>query len=84
MFEAVQEPDLDWVMLDSTVVRPVAKRPVAKRPVAEKNRVGDEALGRSRGGLTTRIHSVVDALGNPLRVVFGPGQQADCRPARGR
>ena len=22
---------------------------------------------------------MVDALGNPLRVVLGPGQQADCR-----
>ena len=71
LFEAVQEPDVDWVMLDSTVVRAHAQR-VAQR-------VGDEALGRSRGGLTTKIHAVVDALGNPLRVVLGPGQQADCR-----
>jgi putative transposase len=45
----------------------------------KKSRVGDEALGRSRGGLTTKIHVLVDALGNPLRVVLGPGQQADCR-----
>jgi putative transposase len=45
----------------------------------KKSRVGEEALGRSRGGLTTKIHAVVDALGNPLRVVLGPGQQADCR-----
>jgi putative transposase len=45
----------------------------------KKSRVGNEALGRSRGGLTTKIHALVDALGNPLRVVLGPGQQADCR-----
>ena len=25
------------------------------------------------------VDAVVDALGNPLRVVLGPGQQADCR-----
>ncbi|WP_209018523.1 MULTISPECIES: hypothetical protein [Paenibacillus] len=25
-----------------------------------------QAIGRSRGGLTTKIHAVVDALGNPL------------------
>ena len=31
--------------------------------------------------MTTKIHAVVDALGNPLRVVLGPGQQADCRRA---
>ena len=27
------------------------------------------------------MHALVDALGNPLRVVLGPGQQADCRRA---
>jgi hypothetical protein len=27
----------------------------------------DEALGRSRGGFSTKIHIAVDALGNPLR-----------------
>jgi len=47
----------------------------------KKSRVADEALGRSRGGLSTKIHILVDALGNPLRVVLGPGQQADCRRA---
>lgn len=26
-----------------------------------------QAIGRSRGGLTTKIHAAVDALGNPLR-----------------
>ncbi|WP_425554390.1 IS5 family transposase, partial [Hymenobacter glaciei] len=47
----------------------------------KKSRVGDEALGRSRGGLPTKIHAVVDAPGNPLRVMLGPGQQADCQRA---
>ncbi len=27
------------------------------------------------------MHALVDALGNPLRLVLGPGQQADCRRA---
>ena len=26
----------------------------------------DQAIGRSRGGLSTKIHALVDALGNPL------------------
>jgi len=47
----------------------------------KKSRIGDEALGRSRGGLSTKIHVLVDALGNPLRLVLGPGQQADCQRA---
>ncbi|WP_256222524.1 IS5 family transposase [Paenibacillus sp. FSL W7-1088] len=31
-------------------------------------------MGRSRGGLTTKIHVVVDALGNPIRFELTPGQ----------
>ena len=31
--------------------------------------------------MTTKVHALVDALGNPLRLVLGPGQQADCRRA---
>jgi transposase len=40
---------------------------------------GEEALGRSRGGLTTKIHAVVDGLGRPLCFLLTPGQAADCR-----
>jgi putative transposase len=34
-------------------------------------------LGRSRGGLSTKIHAAGDALGNPVRLIGGPGQQHD-------
>ena len=34
-------------------------------------------MGRSRGGLSTKIHALVDALGNPLRFVLTPGQVHD-------
>ena len=43
---------------------------------------GEEALGRSRGGLTSKIHAVVDGLGRPLCFLLTPGQAADCRQAR--
>src|ERR671938_25592 len=43
---------------------------------------GEEALGRSRGGLTTKVHAVVDGLGRPLCFLLTPGQAADCRQAR--
>jgi len=36
-----------------------------------------EALGRSKGGLTTNIHTAVDGLGNPLRFILTPGQASD-------
>ena len=38
---------------------------------------GNEALGRSRGGLSTKVHAVVDGLGNPLRVLLTPGNRND-------
>jgi transposase len=34
-------------------------------------------IGRSKGGLTTKIHASVDALGNPLRIEISPGQAHD-------
>ena len=36
-----------------------------------------QALGRSRGGFTTRIHIIVDGLGNPLRLGLTAGQASD-------
>ena len=36
-----------------------------------------QALGRSRGGFSTKIHIAVDALGNPLRFILTAGQCHD-------
>lgn len=41
------------------------------------------AIGRSRGGLTTKIHAAVDALGLPIRVLITPGHWGDCPQAHG-
>ncbi len=37
----------------------------------------DHAIGRSRGGLTTKLHSLVDGCGRPMVVLGGPGQGGD-------
>jgi hypothetical protein len=37
----------------------------------------NQAVGRSRGGLTTKIVALVDALGNLARFVLLPGQRQD-------
>ena len=50
-------------------------RPSTQRRCARKN--GAQAIGRSRGGLTTKIHVLVDALGNPFRLMLTPGQDHD-------
>ena len=34
-------------------------------------------MGRSRGGLTTKIHALVDADGRPVRLMLTPGQAND-------
>ena len=36
-----------------------------------------EALGRSRGGLSTKIHLAVDGRGRPLSILLTPGQAGD-------
>ncbi len=37
----------------------------------------EEALGSSRGGFSTTIHALVDALGNPLKFILTAGQRND-------
>ena len=46
-------------MLDSTVVRPRLCR-------RGKKIAGEQALGRSRGGFSSKLHTSADSLGNPL------------------
>src|SRR5690606_20439067 len=37
----------------------------------------DHAIGRSRGGLSTKINALVDQDGLPLRIVLSAGQASD-------
>jgi len=39
-------------------------------------------MGRSRGGLTTKIHALVDAAGRPIRLALTAGQAGDAPVAR--
>jgi transposase len=39
---------------------------------------GREALGRSRGGLSTKIHLVADRRCRPIARITSPGQHTDC------
>jgi transposase len=47
----------------------------------KKKHQESEGLGRSKGGFSTKIHAVCDALGNPLRFIITPGQRNDCTQA---
>lgn len=46
-------------------------------PGVEALAVEAEGLGRSRGGLSTKIHLAVDGRGLPMRVLLTPGQAGD-------
>jgi putative transposase len=47
------------------------------RRAPDKRGADAQGLGRSRGGLSTKIHAAGDALGNPVRLIGTPGQRND-------
>lgn len=76
--QLIDDPDMEWLLLDSTVVR---AHPCAAGAPKEKGGQEEQALGRSVGGFSTKIHVTVDALGNPLRLLLTGGQRADSTQA---
>jgi transposase len=72
ILEKLQDPDLGVLLLDSTIVRAHQHAAGAKDSCAE-----DEALGRSRGGFSTKIHVACDGLGKPVKILLTPGQDHD-------
>nr|WP_232794911.1 IS5 family transposase [Kitasatospora sp. NRRL B-11411] len=72
--------DIDWlVSVDSTVVR-AHQHAAGGRKRGDRNRdeTADHALGRSRGGLSTKVHLVCDGRGRPLGFVLSGGNTNDC------
>lgn len=77
MFRALSgDPDFEYVMIDSTIIRTHQHSAGAKGGNREQ-----EAIGRSKGGLTTKIHATCDALGNPTGFHLTPGQAHDLQGA---
>ncbi|MFF3484141.1 transposase [Streptomyces sp. NPDC002701] len=71
--------DIHWlVQIDSTIVRAHQHAAATGRKGGHRqDEPDDHALGRSRGGLTTRIHLACDGKGRPLAVLVTPGQRHD-------
>lgn len=46
-------------------------------PAAEPLAVDGEALGRSRGGPSSKVHLAVDGRGLPMRIILTPNQAGD-------
>lgn len=57
-------------MTDSTIIRHITVRPA-------QGGIQSEALGRSRGGFSTKIHLRANADGLPVGVVLSPGEAHD-------
>ena len=69
------DADNEYAMIDGTIVR------AHQHSAGAEKGGGDEAIGRSRGGLSTKIHASVDALGNPTGFPLTPGQAHDLEGA---
>lgn len=63
------------MLIDSTAVR--AHRCTAGGKGGERS----QAIGRSRGGRTTKIHALTDAFRRPVAFLLTGGQVADCTAA---
>jgi len=74
----IEEPDMEWLLIDSTVVR---AHPCAAGAPNKNGGQAQQALGKSVGGFSTKIHATVDALGNPLRLLLTSGQRGDATQA---
>ncbi|MGY0219208.1 IS5 family transposase [Endozoicomonadaceae bacterium StTr2] len=71
-----KQSDFEYVSIDSTVVRAHACSAGAQGSSATL-----EALGRSRGGFSCKVHALMDALGLPVRFILTGGQAADITQA---
>lgn len=65
------DDDNEYAMIDSTIVR------AHQHSVGAKKAGDNRAIGRSRGGLTTKIRTLVDALRNPVGFHLTGGQTYD-------
>ncbi|MFI7055916.1 IS5 family transposase [Streptosporangium canum] len=68
--------DAEWVLADDADTSSGRDRGATRR--RRKARAKAAGLGRSRGGLSSKVHAAVDAAGLPPAFVLTPGQAADC------
>ncbi|WP_093809678.1 IS5 family transposase [Stappia sp. ES.058] len=72
IFDALSdEPDMEYAMVDATIVK------VYRHGQGAKGGPQSQAIGRSKGGMTTKILALTDALGNLVRFELLPGHRFD-------
>jgi len=73
-FKLRGEVDTEWVFPDGSYVR-------AHQHASGARRGEDRAIGKSRGGATTKIHMAADAHGNPIDFEITGGEVHDATAA---
>lgn len=77
IFDAVlDDPDIEYAMIDGTIVK------IHRHGQGAEGGTQSQAIGKSKGGLTTKIVALTDALGNLVRFVLLPAtvRHGRCRP----
>ncbi|MDK4531323.1 IS5/IS1182 family transposase, partial [Kingella kingae] len=59
-------PDMEWVFMDGNHIR-VHQHGMGKKSIVH------QAVGKSIGGHTSKIHLAVDACGNPIEFMITAG-----------
>lgn len=70
----IQQPDLEWEFIDGSIVR---AHQHSSGAIGEEN----QAIGKSVGGNTTKIHMAVDACGFPIAFQLTGGEVHDAKAA---
>lgn len=63
-------------MIDGSVIR------AHQHAAGARGGQESQALGRSRGGFSSKIHAKVDAFGMPLAFILTPGQEHEIKTAK--
>ena len=71
-FEEISaEADMEYAMVDGTIVK------VHRHDRGHKRGTRNQVIGKSKGGMTSKIPALADALGNPAGFCLLPGQRHD-------
>jgi len=75
LFNALKQlTDLEWEFIDGSIVK-------AHQHSMGASSIAAEAIGKSRGGNTTKIHMAVDSYGLPIEFILTGGEVHDSKAA---
>ncbi len=75
-----EDADKEYAAIDATIVRAHQRACWCEKKTPDDT-CETQAIGRSKGGLSTKIHATCDALGNPTGFHLTPGQAHDLQGA---